>query len=135
MGKTVTMLLNGQNSQQIEDLHFRRNKMALECCLSLPMGYIQVYDDYFQISFSLKPFGQSKPNFMWSLHGQREHKLCKNGHDHMTKMATMPIYGKTFKIYFSRTESPMILKFDMHHWGLKLYIDCINGDRGLTLTY
>ena len=36
-------------------------------CLPLPRGYIDVYDHHFQRSFSLKPLGQSKPNFMWSL--------------------------------------------------------------------
>ena len=33
-------------------------------CLTLPRSYIHVYDHHFQISFSLKPLGQSKPNSM-----------------------------------------------------------------------
>ena len=61
-------------------------------------------------------------------------KVCINGPGHMTKMATTPIYVKTFKI-FSRTGSPMILKFGMQHRGLKFNKVCINGDPGLTLTY
>ena len=41
-------------------------------------------------------------------------KVCINGPGHMTKMATMPIYGKNLKkIFFSRTGSPMILKLSM----------------------
>ena len=36
-----------------------------------------------------------------------------DGPGHMTKMATMPIYGKKpLKIFFSRTKSQMTLKFD-----------------------
>ena len=44
-------------------------------------------------------------------------------------------YGKLFSKIFSRTSSSMILKLDMQHWGLKLYIICLNDDPGLTLTY
>ena len=36
-------------------------------CLSLPKGYIHVYDHNIQTSSPLKPLGQSKPNFMWSI--------------------------------------------------------------------
>ena len=40
---------------------------------------------------------------------------------HMTKMA-MPIYGKNLKkIFFSRTEQPMILKLGMQHQLLEHY--------------
>ena len=35
-------------------------------------------------------------------------KVCSNGPGHMTKMAAMPIYGKTpLKIFYSRTRRPM----------------------------
>ena len=57
-------------------------------------------------------------------------KVDINGPGHMTKMAAMPIYGKTFKIFFSRTNSPMSLKF-----GIKLYKVYLIDDPGLTLTY
>ena len=40
-------------------------------------------------------------------------------------MAAMAI-----KFFFSRTESPMILKLGMQHLGLKLYKVYINGDTG-----
>ena len=44
-------------------------KMSTGDCLPLPMprGYIHVYDHNVQTSSSLKPLGQSKPNFMWSI--------------------------------------------------------------------
>ena len=43
-------------------------------------------------------------------------KSCSNGRGHMTKMATMPIYGKnTLKIFFSGIERPMTLKLGIQH--------------------
>ena len=44
-------------------------------CLSLPRGYIHVYDRNIQTSFSLKLLGQSKPNFMWSIVRKEEGKF------------------------------------------------------------
>ena len=44
---------------------FMKKKMSSGGCLLLPWGYIHVYDHNIQTS-SLKPLGQSKPNFMWS---------------------------------------------------------------------
>ena len=76
---------------------FLKNKLTPGDCLPLPGGYIHVYDHYFQTAFSLKAFGQSKPNFVWNLHGKRDYKFCKKHLGHMTKMASMPIYGKIFK--------------------------------------
>ena len=61
-------------------------------CLPLPRGYIHVHDYYFQTYSPLKPLGQSKRNFMWSLFGKGKRKIIYiNGNDHMTKIATMPI--------------------------------------------
>ena len=40
-------------------------------CLSLPRGYIHVYGHNIQSS-SLRPLGQSMPNFMWSIVRRRE---------------------------------------------------------------
>ena len=64
-------------------------------------------------------------------------KVYINGPGHMTKMAAMPIYGKTFQ-----KSSPkefiiviMILKLGMEHYVLKLYKVYINDDTELTLTY
>ena len=70
------------------------------CCLSQPWGYIHVYDHHFQSCSSLKPLGQSKPNFMWSLLGKEERKLTLNGPGHMNKMAVMPIYVKNLQKSF-----------------------------------
>ena len=41
-------------------------------------------------------------------------KVYINGTGHMTKMAAMPIYGKTpSKIFFSRTGGPIFMKLGM----------------------
>ena len=47
-------------------------------------------------------------------------KVCIFGSGHMTKMATMPIYGKNLKISeeFSRTTLTVALKFGMWHHAL-----------------
>ena len=45
---------------------------------------------HFQRSSSLKPPGQSKPNFMWPSMG-------RGNQGHMTKMAAMPIHGRNLK--------------------------------------
>ena len=62
-------------------------------------------------------------------------KVYSNGPGHMTKMATMPIYGKNFKKIFSGTIRPMTLKLGMQHQVLKYYRVCSNNDPWLTLTY
>ena len=67
-------------------------------------------------------------------------KVCSNGLGHMTKMASMLIYGKNQKkkkkkIFFSGTKRPMTLKVGMHYWVLKYYQVYSNDDPGLTLTY
>ena len=54
---------------------------------------------------------------------------------HMTKMATMPIYGKNLKKSSSlEPKRQMTLKLGMHQRVLKYYQICSNDDRGLTLT-
>ena len=41
-------------------------------------------------------------------------KVCSNGFDHMTKMAALPIYGKSpLKIFYSRTSRLMTLGLGM----------------------
>ena len=52
----------------------------------------------------------------------------------MTKMATMPIYGKNPSEIFSGTSGPIYTKLGMFHRSL-LIIVCSNDDPGLTLTY
>ena len=51
----------------------------------------------------------------------------------MTKMATMPIYGKNLKK--SSSPEPKGRKLDMQHRVLEYYQVCSNDDPGLTLTY
>ena len=60
-------------------------------------------------------------------------KVCSNGPCHMTKMAAMPIYVSTLKIFFSGTKRPMTLKLSMQHRVLEYYQVCSNDDPGLTL--
>ena len=43
-------------------------------CLPLPRGYIHVYFHNNETSTPLKPLGQSKPNFIWSILGKGERK-------------------------------------------------------------
>ena len=57
-----------------------------------------------------------------------------NGLGRMTKMATVPLFGKTFKAFFSRTRSIMILKPGIGLKELNAYKVCINEDTWLTLT-
>ena len=58
-----------------------------------------------------------------------------NSPDHMTKMATTPIYGEDLKIFSYRTNSPMIMKLGLEQCVLKLYKVYINDNPDLTLTY
>ena len=45
-----------------------------------------------------------------------------NNPGHMTKMATMPIYGKNpSKFFFSGTTGPISMKLGMKHRGLEYY--------------
>ena len=62
-------------------------------------------------------------------------KVFSNGPGHMTKMATMTIYGKNLSKIFSGTTGPIAMKLGMWHWGLWPIIVCSNDDPGMTLTY
>ena len=59
-------------------------------------------------------------------------KVCSNGPGHITKMATMPIYGKTWKILEPKGRW---IKLGMQHQVLEYYQVCSNDDSGFTLTY
>ena len=73
-------------------------------CLPPPLGYMHIYDHNIQTS-SLKPLGQSKPNFMWSIVRKGGVKVNINGQGHMTKMATMAVNSKNlYKSYSSEPE-------------------------------
>ena len=53
----------------------------------------------------------------------------------MTKMATMPLYGKnTSKIFFSETNRQISMKLSVKHLRLKYYNVYINHDPVMTLT-
>ena len=59
-----------------------------------------------------------------------------NNQGHMTKMATMPIYGiNPSKIFFSGTSGPILKKLGMKHRWPKYYNVYINHDPVMTLTY
>ena len=65
-------------------------------------------------------------------------KVAINSQGHMTKMAAMAINTcskNLFKIFFSRTRRPMILKLGMKHQGEELHKFYINHVPGVTLTY
>ena len=47
-------------------------------------------------------------------------KIYTNCHGPLIKMATIPISGKTLKL-FSRTEKALRLNLSIEHWGLKVY--------------
>ena len=64
-----------------------------------------------------------------------EMKIHKYDAGHMTKMATMPIYGKKPSNIFSGTSKPISTKLGMQHLGLLPSIVCSNDDPGLTLAY
>ena len=79
---------------------------------SVPGLHSCSYDHYFQVSFSLKPLAQSKPNFMKSHLGKREHKLYDKRLGNITKQAVITIYDKNL---LSRTGSLMNLKHGIQH--------------------
>ena len=53
---------------------------------------------------------------------------------HMTKMATMPIYGKNPSKIFSETSRQISMKLGVKHRWLKYYNVYINHDPVMTLT-
>ena len=61
MGETCWEYANRQKIYVYETI------LTSGVCLPLPYGYIHVYDHNFLTSTSLKPPGQLKPNFMWSV--------------------------------------------------------------------
>ena len=60
----------------------------------------------------LKLLGQFEMNFMCSRLAKGGRKFIF-GPGHMTKMAAMPICGKTLKFFFCRTTGPVALKLGM----------------------
>ena len=69
MGKTYWEYANGQK------INVNGKFWPLGGCLPLPRGYIHVYFHNNETSSPLKPLGQSKPNFIWSILGKGERKF------------------------------------------------------------
>ena len=72
--------------------------------------YIIIYDHHFQTS--LKPHGQSKPNFYVEPPLEGGKKDCINGPGHKTKMAAKPIYGKNLQ----KSTPTEFMKLGMDHY-------------------
>ena len=72
-GNTCSKFANGLNFHDLKNQQMDRRFMLKIIflgpggCLPLSQGYINVYDQTIRTSSSLKPLGQSKPNFMWSI--------------------------------------------------------------------
>ena len=62
-------------------------------------------------------------------------KIFTNCFGHMTKMAEIPIYGKTPIQIFSRTKRLITLGLGYVAFGMCAYQVCSNDDPRLTLTY
>ena len=75
--------------------------------------HVHVYNHNIQRSSSLKSLGQSKSNFIGSICMKGTYVIV-NKPGHMTKMTTMPIYGKNpSKIFFTGIAEPIATKIDM----------------------
>ena len=98
-------------------------------------GFVIIHPHFHQISSPLKPLDRLKSDLIWNICALWEPKVSIIGPAHMTKMATMPIYGENPLKIFSRTISQMTLKLGTHQKGVKPYKSYINVDPGLTLTY
>ena len=70
-GKNRKMSLNckklARNEQMDKIFMFMKIFWAQRVVCPMSRGYILVYYHDIQTSSSLKPLGQSKPNFMWSI--------------------------------------------------------------------
>ena len=87
---------------------------------------------YFFSSITARPIeAQFHVAFPWD--GEME--AISNDLGHLTKMATMPIYGKTFKNLILWSQRLMTLKLGTQRLVLKYYQICPTDDLGLTLTY
>ena len=84
-----------------------------------------------------KTTGPIEAKFHMESPSNRGTKVCSNGPDHMTKMAAMPIYGKTLKNLLLLGNEKA---HDLESWYaasqvLDYYQICSNDNTGLTLTY
>ena len=84
-------------------------------CLTFVQGHS---DLYFQTSSSAaKPLCPSNPKFHIEVLWVERTKICSNGPGHMTKMATMPIYGKNPLKIFSKTNRLITFIYSIRDWG------------------
>ena len=142
-------------SNSLPDADFNLPEMKTKSP-SCPSGRVHMYDLYeYQRSRSFIDLGPNHSDSMflnfffsittWLIEAKfyvespwdAGTKACSNYLGHMTKMATMPIYGKIFRKIFSGTKSlrPMTLKLGMQHRVLEYYEVCSNDAPWLTLTY
>ena len=86
--------------------------------------------------FSQKQVGRFGPKIHMKAEVRMGMIIYTNELGHLTNMAAMPIYSKNLKkIFFSRSNRPMILKLGMLHCLCEYYQGCSDYDPGLTLTY
>ena len=90
-----------------------KKKMTPGGCLPLPRGYIHVHNHYFQTSSPLKPI---KPKFYVEPPWEGGIKVYINSLGHMSKMAAMPIYGKTLKNLLLQNQK----SYDLEAWHVSL---------------
>ena len=90
---------------------------------------------HFETSSPLKPLGQLKPNFMWSLLGMGERKFVQTVQVTWPRWPPCPYMVKTLKKSSPEPKRPMTLKLGMQHRVHEYYQVCSNDDSGLTLTY
>ena len=95
-------------------------------CVGLHTSYPQFSNISSGTTGSVKAKIYVEPLWEWGI------ESFSNGPGHLTKMATMPIYGKnTLKIFFE-TGRPMAFKLHILHQGLVPYKVCSNDDPRLT---
>ena len=97
-----------QLNEYINRYEYQRSRSFIDL---RPRSQIQ----HFQTSFTQKPLGQLKPNFIWSLHGIWGMKICSNVPGQMT----MPICGE--KLQKSFPSEPRGRWLGIQHWVLQFY--------------
>ena len=65
----------------------------------------------------------------------REKKVCSNGLDYETKMDTMSIYDRYFKIALFKSSNMITLGLGISFVGFSVYHASTNNESKLTLTY
>ena len=90
---------------------FQRSRLTF--ALSVKVAHLVVPSIYKNIVFS-QTIGPIELKFPVKTPYDKSAKLYTKYVGHMTKMATMPIYGKNLvKIFFSRTRRPVTLRLGM----------------------